>query len=252
MRLACICVTEGRAPLVRLAVASFYNQTGLQDIEKATLYILIREPEEFDKYAKAVRAEQAQWSPGRKFEIQLLRHSLRPRQLVASFATAFDMARGNDLFLFWDDDDIQPCYRLWATVNAFKQNPDSLAIGYPDGWFFNLRTFEYAYLNRRKDDAVWGSSITFATSVLDTLNFETLPDVGFDTVLWNWAAGKRRYIEDSAVAPVAGIHTKNVASFLHEPTGEGLSVIQHNLRRPVEEIQAWMIANRIYPSGSKV
>jgi hypothetical protein len=242
MRVGCVCVTEGRAPIFGIALSSFFVQRG-----DVVLAVIIRNPMEEESYRRVYRGmsketDQIVWIEAFDGDV--------PARLDHGCDLLFNKFKC-DIVTMWDDDDYAPPDRMDITREAFQK--DIWFTGYNQGYFVNLRTLHGQRI--KTPWGYWGGSITLTRDAWDANKFNKFTMPGYDRCFADLIPDDKKGAPlKSEQLPVAFSHGKNVTTWLKgkgEPMEEKLEKWMPSLVfDEVKRVQKFLIDRRVYPPGS--
>lgn len=260
MRIGCLMVTENRAPVVGIAVASYRAQQ-VKHFDDAVLLV-------YDNSAKAQEYRTAlqrplEVDPRLKTQYYTSSHASGKLSVPARIDEGFNILTEHyacDVICMWDDDDYSPPARLQQTGDAFLRGVE--LSSYTAGYFVNLRSFEAQYFSRCTD--LWGGCLALTRELWrgatrDRWSFRHYVCPGYDSEFVKEA--RRREVkvegwcppvqEDVAAHPLAFVHGKNCATFINDRTvnvGEAMEkTLTPAVWREIEMAQKFMVERRVFP-----
>jgi len=214
MKISCICVTENRAPIWGIALASFLTQ---QHQDKQLIVVVPNDEVRSYQLFAATFVDH----PGMKDVIYM---SLEPsvytvtERLDAGIAAAFKLDAA--VVAIWDDDDWSPVDRLTKTFEALRQCDDHIPgyASYTAGWFVNLRTLRGEWVQTLPHH-LWGGTLAFNEAAWHRAGrFSEKPfpgqDRAFMAALKDAPESKEYRLVMGRGDPVAFSHGKNISTWL--------------------------------------
>jgi len=254
MKITCVMVTEKRAPIWGIALASFFTQR-----HRVKQLIVVLPNDEVKSYQLFATAFVD--NPGMKDVIYMaLEPSVYtvPERLDAGISAAFKLDA--DAVAIWDDDDFSPVDRLTKTFEALRQCDDLIPgyASYTAGWFVNLRTLYGEYIETLPH-YLWGGTLAFNEAAWHRAGrFSEKPMPGYDrafqAALKEAPESKEYRLVRGRGDPVAFSHGKNVATWLKSrgsPMKRFLRGVVPNVpdlvRTEVLRCQQLMVSTRTHP-----
>lgn len=245
LKIGCICVTENRSKLIKIALLNYKNQ----NYENKLLLVGIK-PGDYFKYLRIVKSV----SPillnfvmsfrGRKKNVT--------ERIDELCLEAFDAYC--DVVTFFDDDDWFPYDRLKLTAEIFDKYDINVPLiaSYNDGWFCNLRTLRAEHIEC-KNWPLWGGCLAFNRAAYELVGgFSQFGCPGYDRGFM--ARVPNIEIINSKIKPVAFSHGKNVATWLKDKGEPFEDFLIENMKQDefanIKEIQSFLIERRIFPPNS--
>lgn len=272
IKIACLCVTEDRAPIWPIALTSYLEQTGreLQGAGSFSPWLNCDSARtDPDVYYQAVshlgplldnRHAGAPWRTGRPW--QVIRLSLGgdplPFRLARLINDAF-YGEGADLVTVWDDDDYSPPDRLHLTAQAVADLDPRRSIvgGYNKGRFVNLVTLQGEEVDCPW--GLWGASLTFNRVAYEAAGgFSDRVSPGYDRsfvadLMERQGQNVQRFVLDVPPErrPMAFSHGKNIATWLKtrgEPMEARLKAwMPSSVFQAVKAGQGFLVERRVVP-----
>jgi len=261
-RIACVCLTEERAPIWPIALTSYLTQI---EGSFSTRLFCDTGHTRWQEYVHAAWAwdstralAEARLWVSRDYDVMQLSLgdalTFRIERLVCH---AF--AEGADLVTIWDDDDYAPPDRLQriATAVADLDPAQPILGGYNTGWFVNLVTLQGEPIDCPW--GFWGGSLTFNKVAWEAAGgFRDRIVPGYDRsfvsdLLERRGQSVQRFVLEAPAEsqPVAFSHGKNIATWL-KTRGEPMATRLQAWMPPVvfEAVkagQAFLIERRVVP-----
>lgn len=271
MKIGCLTVTEDRAPIWGISLASYLTQS-----HPDTLLYVFAHP--IGDYVNGALVRLTDATPtGNLASVLVSASATTPKRVQVN--TRFESERGVnvvcrvldecvrllfdrgcDLVAIFDDDDWSPPDRLAGAareaaalarhVGALDKVP--LVVSYSRGHMVNLRSFEGVEL---KLPHLWGSTLTFNKQAwLLADGFAPGPWPGQDKAFLTRAERRGAKLVALPGAPINFCHNKNVASFAVGaglmPLRERIAALPPMVRREVEAAQAFLIERNVWPPGT--
>jgi len=213
MKIACIMVTEKRAPIWGIGLTSFLTQWHADK----RLFVILPADQEVAYRAAAKEFEQHPCWSRVTFVGVASGLTVQERKEIGCQVAFSD---GFDLVATFDDDDWAPPDRLVKTVSMMLSKTIPSYGSYARGWFVNLRTL-YGEFIETFPYHLWGGCLTFNESGFHQANgFLDKPFPGIDRAFMRdiKKCGEfKEYILPSSTGaeyPVAFSHGKNVSTWL--------------------------------------
>lgn len=272
MRIGCLMVTENRAPVVGISLASFRSQLLLIEappdelVTNATLLILdnsatvaahaevIGRVPETDPRLKTVYYAGSAYPPG---------VGSVPSRIDEGFGMLSDRY-DCDVLCMWDDDDYSPPMRLQAIAHACATGAE--LTSYTAGWMVNLRTLDGQFFSRATD--LWGSCLAFTRELweqaaVERWSFGQFRCPGYDSEFVKAAREHDAAVREEVLAgdgetgplvrphPIIFTHGKNCSSRINDVTrnvgAEMEAQLPASVWAEVKRSQSFLIERRVYP-----
>lgn len=249
MKIACVMVTEDRAPIWGIGLSSFLSQ---HHVDRHLIVVLPGDEEK--AYQVAATGFNSHPYMDRVHYIPLFGGARTnvPQRLDMGCQSAF--AFGADLVAIWDDDDWSPVDRLDKTAGQPWSDLPGYA-SYTQGWFVNLRTLR-GELIRPLPSHLWGGTLAFNKAAWDRAGgFCDKPMSGYDRAFQKAVKkspeSKEYRLQRGMGEPVAFSHMKNVATWLRSkgtPMGGVLaSWMPEIVLNEIKRCQRLMVDTNTYP-----
>lgn len=225
LHVGCLCVTEKRAPIFGIALASYLSQ---DHPDRDLLVVLPRDASHDERGAYAAEAARVIGPDAPRTDVQF---TFRGRSGRAGVTERIDegcktlFGAGCDLVAVWDDDDLK--LPAWCSVLALAVPPEyndktAVLCGSTQGWFCNLRTLNAEFL---QVPHFWGGSLAFNKISWEVAGgFVRRKMPGYDrSFVADVPAGIKCEMDvaRSEGGHIAFSHNKNVATWLRSP-GESI------------------------------
>jgi hypothetical protein len=246
MKIGCIMVTEGRAPIWGIALQSFLSQRH----EDKELLVDIGESK-FEDYLEYV--------PSRQIPMGVIMYNTNkgatvPWRIDVGARLLFES--GCDVVTMWDDDDYSPPDRLSLVAKQQSDFEESrpFVASYGCGWFCNLRTLHGEFISTMPDH-LWGGCLAFNKVAWTTAGgFYDFSMPGYDrefVAALKARSDFSRWVFSPAQPPVAFSHGKNVATWI-KSRGEYLGDkfkdwMPAEVEREVQRARCFLIEKRVFP-----
>jgi hypothetical protein len=248
MKIACVMVTENRAPIWGIGLASFLSQ-----YHSDRHLVVVLPAEEEAAYRCAAAGFGGHPYMDRVVHLCIKDEATVPQKLDIGCKAAWDF--GADLVAIMDDDDWSPPDRLDHTaVQAWDQQPTYAS--YTRGWFVNLRTLR-GELVRTTPHHLWGGTLTFNQAAWECVGgFSDKPFPGQDRAFMRRLSDMPHSLEyhlrsGRGAEPVAFSHGKNVATWLKSRGTQMEGVFKKWMPElvlvEIKRCQQLMIDTRTYP-----
>jgi hypothetical protein len=246
MKVGCICVTEKRAPVFGIALASFMSQSHRDRV----LIVSIRGSGA--KHYRDVRDRlQASGEP-----IKFLNDAAGqtvPETIDEAVSVAF-YEQKCDLVTMWDDDDYRPRSSVSRFVEALNWSKTPMVASYTGGFFVNLRTLDGQLV---EPDHLWGGCLTFNKPAWELAGgFTGKPFPGYDRAFVE-VMGSRAKVGHLMhrfalnTTPIAFSHGRNVATWVKGETHPMEKYLERwmpgRVFAEVKRAQGFLIKRRIFP-----
>lgn len=225
MKIVCVMVTEGRAPIWGIGLASFLSQ---YHVDRHLIVVLPAEQEKayqvaatgfeqhpfMDRVHYAMPTERPTTIDG-EIDHDAPKRGV-PERLDMGCQLAWDF--GADLVAIMDDDDWSPPDRLSQSVECSWERDVPIYASYSQGWFVNLRTLR-GELVQTLPSHLWGGMLIFnrcAWEYAEGFTGKPMPgyDRAFQAKLRAAPHSKKRQLRSGRGEPAAFSHGKNVATWL--------------------------------------
>lgn len=254
MRIGCLMVTENRAPIAGIGVASFAVQHPLRGAD-AVLLVLDNSPDPLG-YGQVIKRLEPHLQPWQRI-LYYATDSNSYGTGPASVPSRIDLGcerlfehHACDAVAIWDDDDHSALLRLALTVNALRgDDPPPAVLGYDRGWFVNLRTLRGEHIDVQP--MLWGGSLAFTRAAWRKRMFVGLSSPGYDREFVAHFTGRRAVLADDPTDPTfAFSHGKNVATWLTSPGVDlqaKVMALPYQVAYEVARAQKFLIDRRVFP-----
>lgn len=248
MKIACVMVTEKRAPIWGIGLTSFLSQY------HADRFLLVVLPADQEK-AYQVAATNLESHPfmDRVHYMYIDDESRVPERLDVGCKAAWDS--GADLVAVMDDDDWSPSDRLSQAAQFDRSWDAPTYASYTQGWFVNLRTLR-GELIKTLPQHLWGGTLTFNKAGWERAGgFSDKPQPGKDRAFMAKLRGasdsKEHRLRRGRGEPVAFSHDHNVATWLKSKGTPMEGVLKQWMPElvlvEVKRCQQLMIDTRTFP-----
>lgn len=255
MRVYCLMVSEGRAPICGVSLASFKHQDSSGAEHRLAICVPCEEKKDYAGEVERAAVEVKWFQSCDRGALQ--EQGLDVADRIDNVCRWIFGEDPDAIITMWDDDDYSPPSRLARTVSAISQfHPRPVVASYDRGYFLNARTFDGSLV---EVNHLWGGCLAFNKRAFDSAGgFEDRPCPGYDRGFVDAAVdgGARAVVIDAHYTelPIALIHGRNVATF---PRGE-MKPMDAYLRKhlPADVMLKLMgfkefcIRRRIFPPGS--
>lgn len=254
MRIGCLMVTENRAPVAGIGVASFVVQHRPRGAD-AILLILDNTPDPlgYGQIIKRLEPHLGAWQKVLYYATPSSTYPNGPASVPARIDVGCERLfehHACDVVATWDDDDHSSILRLALTVNAFRDNdPPPAVVGFDRGWFVNLRTLYGEHINVAP--LLWGGSVAFSRAAWKRQSFTGLSSPGYDREFAARFSGRVVTMESDPTDPtLAFSHGKNVATRLMSPGQDvqtKVMALPYQVAYEIARAQKFLIDRRVFP-----
>lgn len=262
MRIGCLCITENRAPIIGIALASYrVASKTLRDNHGTSCdsVLLVQDASAGDATRNVllhchVPTVYQNTYGGPRVDVAT--------RVERGCRVLFDHY-GCDYVTMWDDDDYAPHDRLAAIYNSVvnTEKPGNDVYAYTRGWFVNLRTLHGEWITAEYG---WGGSLTFSrNTALACGGFVGRNFPGYDREFTKECQAHGGRLLDLArcstlaaaipllVDPVAFSHGKNCATWLNSSGQDVAFMLETRLPdevwQAVKSAQKFLVDHRVFP-----
>jgi hypothetical protein len=250
MKIACVMVTEDRAPIWSMGLTSFLSQYHLD----RELFVVLPVGQEKAYQFAATGFIQHPFMDRVHYLIPDAVDPLGnergvPQRLDMGCKAAWDF--GADLVAICDDDDWSPPDHLSQAAECPWDKP--AYASYTQGWFVNLRTLR-GELVKTYPNHLWGGTLTFNQAAWELAGgFYDKPMPGYDRAFQAKLIRKvkEHHLRAQRGEPVAFSHGKNVATWLKSKGTQMMGVLKlwmpDLVLTEVKRCQQLMVDTRTFP-----
>lgn len=250
MRIGCLMVTENRAPIAGIGLASAVSQDLLPEMEQVILVQINGSSKGYLDVLQRFMSHTVYNKTKLRFDVLDLPSGIEsvPARTDEGCRTLFEHYACDVVALF-DDDDFAPPSRLRETYELRLEG--ATYIGYTSGWFANLRTFRAEHFDKPAP-GLWGGSLAFTRAAWEHRRFTGLPAPGYDgafvAVMLQAAQHKKGILTEGE--PIAFSHGRNVCTWLMTPGIDATSLIDNLpplVSHEVKAAQKFLVEHRVFP-----